>query len=65
MLTDQNYAMVEAALTDGTIPTDSHSIVSHDRTVAHFEDMGVGSIVEFSSIAVKQRLILHQHKPVS
>ena len=26
-LTDQNYAMVEAALTEGTMPTDSHSIV--------------------------------------
>ncbi|MFQ9128145.1 MAG: FtsX-like permease family protein [Butyricicoccaceae bacterium] len=27
MLTDQNYAKVEAALTEGTMPTDSHSIV--------------------------------------
>lgn len=30
-LTDQNYAMVEAALTAGTMPTDSHSIVIHDK----------------------------------
>ena len=27
MLTDQNYAVVEAALTEGTMPTDSRSIV--------------------------------------
>ena len=27
MLTDQNYAAVEAALTEGTMPTDSRSIV--------------------------------------
>ena len=27
MLTDQNYATVEAALTEGTMPKDSHSIV--------------------------------------
>lgn len=45
---DQNYAMVEAALTEGTMPTDSHSIVIHDQIVAYFEDMGVGSTVEFS-----------------
>ena len=46
-LTGQNYAMIEAALTAGTMPTDSHSIVIHDKIVAHFEDMGVGSTVEF------------------
>mgnify|MGYP002539060191 FL=1 len=55
-LTDQNYAMVEAALTEGTMPTDSHSIVIHDKIVAHFEDMGVGSTVEFSSIDGKQSI---------
>ena len=55
-LTDQNYAMVEAALTAGTMPTDSHSIVIHDKIVAHFEDMGVGSTVEFSSVDGKQSI---------
>ena len=55
-LTDQNYAMVEAALTAGTMPTDSHSIVIHDKIAAHFEDMGVGSTVEFSSIDGKQSI---------
>ena len=55
-LTDQNYAMVEAALTAGTMPTDSHSIVIHDKIVAHFEDMGVGSTVEFSSVDGKKSI---------
>ena len=55
-LTDQNYAMVEAALTAGTMPTDSHSIVIHDQIAAHFEDMGVGSTVEFSSVDGKQSI---------
>ena len=55
-LTDQNYAMVEAALTAGTMPTDSHSIVIHDKIAAHFEDMGVGSTVEFSSVDGKQSI---------
>ncbi len=55
-LTDQNYAMIEAALTAGTMPTDSHSIVIHDKIVAHFEDMGVGSTVEFSSVDGKQSI---------
>ena len=55
-LTDQNYAMVKAALTEGTMPTDSHSIVIHDQIVAYFEDMGVGSTVEFSSIDGKQSI---------
>ena len=27
MLTDQNYKTLEAALTEGTMPTDSHSII--------------------------------------
>ena len=56
MLTDQNYAMVEAALTEGTMPTDSHSIVIHDKIVAYFEDMGVGSTVEFSSADGKRSI---------
>ena len=56
MLTDQNYAMVEAALTEGAMPTDSHSIVIHDQIVAYFEDMGVGSTVEFSSMDGKQSI---------
>ena len=55
-LTDQNYAMVEAALTEGTMPTDSHSIVIHDQIVAYFEDMGVGSTVKFSSMDGKQSI---------
>ena len=55
-LTDQNYAMVEAALTEGTMPTDSHSIVIHDQIVAYFEDMGVGSTVNFSSMDGKQSI---------
>ena len=55
-LTDQNYAMVEAALTAGTMPTDSHSIVIHDGIVSHFEDMGVGSTVEFSSVDGKKSI---------
>ena len=56
ILTDQNYAMVEAALTEGTMPTDSHSIVIHDKIVEHFEDMGVGSTVEFSAMDGKQSI---------
>ena len=55
-LTGQNYAMIEAALTAGTMPTDSHSIVIHDKIVAHFEDMGVGSTVEFSSVDGKKSI---------
>ena len=55
-LTDQNYAMVEAALTAGTMPTDSHSIVIHDGIVSYFEDMGVGSTVEFSSVDGKKSI---------
>ena len=42
MLTDQNYSTVEAALTEGTMPTDSHSIVISGAIVSHYEDMGVG-----------------------
>ena len=48
MLTDQNYAKVEAALTEGTMPTDSHSIVISRSIVDSYEDMGVGSTVEIS-----------------
>ena len=48
MLTDQNYAKVEAALTDGTMPTDSHSIVISGSIVDYYKDMGVGSTVEIS-----------------
>ena len=55
-LTGQNYAMIEAALTAGTMPTDSHSIVIHDKIVAYFEDMGVGSTVEFSSVDGKKSI---------
>ena len=47
MLTDQNYAKVEAALTEGTMPKDSHSIVLEYTIVNHYEDMGVGSTVDF------------------
>jgi putative ABC transport system permease protein len=38
------------------MPTDSHSIVIHDKIVAHFEDMGVGSTVEFSSVDGKKSI---------
>ena len=48
MLTDQNYAAVEAALTEGSMPTDSHSIVIDYNTTKRYEDMGVGSTVELS-----------------
>ena len=48
MLTDQNYATVEAALTAGTMPTDSRSIVIDYNVVKKNEDMGVGSMVEIS-----------------
>ena len=47
MLTDQNYAAVEAALTEGTMPTDSRSIVIDYNVLKQNEDMGVGSTVEF------------------
>ena len=58
-LTGQNYAMIEAALTAGTMPTDSHSIVIHDKIVAHFEDMGVGSTVE--TVCLLSKLNAKQH----
>ena len=48
MLTDQNYAAVEAALTEGTMPTDSRSIVIDYNVLKQNEDMGVGSTVEIS-----------------
>ena len=47
MLTDQNYATVEAALTAGTMPKDSHSIVLDYHALNRNEDMGVGSTVDF------------------
>ena len=48
MLTDQNYATVEAALTAGTMPKDSRSIVIDYNVLKQNEDMGVGSTVEIS-----------------
>ena len=48
MLTDQNYAAVEAALTEGSMPTDPHSIVIDYNTTKRYEDMGVGSTVQLS-----------------
>ena len=48
MLTDQNYAAVEAALTEGSMPTDPHSIVIDYNTTKRHEDMGVGSTVQLS-----------------
>ena len=47
MLTDQNYAAVEAALTEGTMPKDSHGIVLEYTILNHYEDMGIGSTVDF------------------
>ena len=40
MLTDQNYATVEAALTAGTMPKDSRSIVIDYNVLKQNEDMG-------------------------
>ena len=40
MLTDQNYAVVEAALTEGTMPTDSRSLVIDYTVLKQNEDMG-------------------------
>lgn len=48
MLTDQNYTIVESALTDGTMPTDSHSIVITYGEIERYENIGVGSTIEFS-----------------
>lgn len=48
MLTDQNYTTVETALTEGTMPTDSHSIVISSNVTRRCEDMTVGSTVELS-----------------
>ena len=39
MLTDQNYAAVEAALTEGTMPTDSRSIVIDYNVLKQNEDI--------------------------
>lgn len=47
MLNDQNYATVEAALTAGTMPKNSRSIVLDYHAVNRKEDMGVGSTVDF------------------
>ena len=38
MLTDQNYAAVEAALTEGIMPTDSRSIVIDYNVLKQNED---------------------------
>ena len=48
MLTDQNYKTLEAALTEGTMPTDSHSIII-DQTTSNRENIGVGETVEVTS----------------
>jgi hypothetical protein len=45
MLTDQNYATVEAALTARAMPKDSRTIVLDYNVLKHNEDMGVGSTV--------------------
>ncbi len=48
MLTDQNYATVEAALTAGTMPKDSHSIlIDYYDVLSQNENMVVGSTVDF------------------
>ena len=48
MLTDQNYATVEAALAEGTMPADSHSIII-DRSTSNRYNIGVGETVAFTS----------------
>ena len=48
MLTDQNYAAVEAALMEGTMPKDSHSIVlDYYDVLSQNENIVVGSTVDF------------------
>ena len=48
MLTDQNYAAVEAALMEGTMPKDSHSILlDYYDVLSQNENIVVGSTVDF------------------
>ena len=48
MLTTLNYADVEDSLTAGTMPSDSHSILLADSILETNDDMGVGTVLEFS-----------------
>lgn len=47
MLTEQNYSMVEAALVEGTMPTDTHSILIDSRT-SERDNIPAGTTVEFT-----------------
>ncbi len=47
MLTEQNYSMVEAALVEGTMPTDTHSILIDSRTSSR-DNIPAGTTVEFT-----------------
>lgn len=47
MLTEQNYAMVEAALVEGTMPTDAHSIIIDSHTSKR-DNIPAGTTVEFT-----------------
>ena len=48
MLTTLNYADVEDSLTAGTMPSDSRSILLADSILETNDDMGVGTVLEFS-----------------
>lgn len=48
MLTTLNYADVKDSLTAGTMPSDSHSILLADSILETNDDMGVGTVLEFS-----------------
>ena len=48
MITDRNYSALEKALVEGTIPTDTHSIIIDWNIYNRFQDMGIGSTVELS-----------------
>lgn len=48
MLTTLNYADVEDSLTAGAMPSDSHSILLADSILETNDNMGVGTVLEFS-----------------
>ena len=48
ILTDQNYSKVEASLIEGTMPTDTHSILI-DSATSNREHIGVGETAELIS----------------
>lgn len=48
MLTEENYSKVEAALLEGTMPMDTHSIIIDSHT-SNRDNLRVGETVEFTS----------------